>query len=72
MNGDKRTPHMTTTQQIETLKVQARRQLNNQGMKVMSMGLIEDVLHVQYKDRDGEIRLQLFTLPTSSLEGLSN
>ncbi len=55
---------MTTTQQIQALKVQARRQLNNQGMKVMGMGLIEDVLHVQYKDRDGEIRLQLFTLPT--------
>jgi hypothetical protein len=64
MTDYKTTQLMTTTQQIQALKVQARRQLNNQGMKVMGMGLIEDVLHVQYKDRDGEIRLQLFTLPT--------
>lgn len=54
---------MTITQHVETLKVQARRQLTQQGMKVMSMGLVEGTLHIHYKDRDGEIRLQLLTLP---------
>jgi hypothetical protein len=59
----KNTPIMTITQHVETLKVQARRQLTQQGMKVMSMGLVEGTLHIHYKDRDGEIRLQLLTLP---------
>ncbi|WP_179198000.1 hypothetical protein [Nostoc sp. T09] len=54
---------MTSNQQLEALKLQARRQLTNQGMKVLSMAFIQNVLHIHYKDQRGEIQLKLFELP---------